>query len=796
MNFDGSAAFGKPGVAPTWTSSAKDRVITALGSSRLWATIGHGILNEVYWPATGQPQVRDLGFIVATDGSWSEVKRVNRYTLSTPKPYVPLPEIVHQGERYRLRLEFLPDPSRDVLLIRTELEGEGMRLYPLLAPHLGMSGWSNTAWVADQLYATSGDRALCLACDPQFERASAGYVGTSDGWQDFARHGRMTWTFSRAEEGNVALMAELKPGPSVLALAFAHTPAGARTLALSALDEGYAHVRRYFIQGWEDWGSRLELPASMPELQEEAGISATVLRVHEDRTFPGAIVASLSIPWGNRNNDPGGYHLVWTRDAVEAGFGLLAVGQVEDAEHLLAYLVATQSSDGSWAQNFYPDGRPYWTGIQLDEVGFPIMLAAKLHESGHLHGPGVSRMVEMAAAYLAQHGPISPQDRWEENPGVSPFTLAVEVAALVAAAHHHLKGADRDYALSLADCWNERIEEWTYVQGTDLAQRHGVTGYYIRISPPPEDCGWRGRVVVRNRSGLTLPAEALIGLDFIHLARLGLRSADDPRLLDSLKVADAMLRVETPAGVGYHRYNGDGYGEHEDGRPFDGTGIGRVWPLLTGERGFMALVQGQETLPYLETMARMTGRWGLLPEQVWDTDPIPERELFPGKPSGGAMPLIWAHAEFLKLLVARERGRPLELLDSVWSRYRGLRPEATTWHWRDEAPSSVLPSGRSLVIEARRPFTLHVGFDGWQRIKDITSQPLGLGMHGVRFDPPALASAISLQFTRFFPDENRWEGSDYQVALASRGTPRRESCSGERSITRAQQRGSEPLRAS
>ena len=771
----GEIAFGKPGSAPTWTSSAKDRVITALSSSRLWATIGHGILNEVYWPATGQPQIRDLGFIVAGQGFWAEVKRMNRYTLRTPKSYVPLPTIVHHGEHHTLSLEFLPDPYRDVLLIKTELEGEHVRLYPLLAPHLGMTGWNNTAWVADHLYAASGDRALCLACDHGFERASAGYVGASDGWQDFAQHSRMTWTYSRADEGNVALMAELKPGTCVLALAFAQTPEGARTLALSSLDEGYVHVRHDFVQGWEDWGSRLDLPASTPELQEEAALSATVLRVHEDRTFPGSIVASLSIPWGNRSNDPGGYHLVWTRDAVEAGFGLLAAGQVEDVQHLLAYLMATQNPDGGWAQNFYPDGRPYWTGIQLDEVAFPVLLAAKVHESGHGQGPDVSRMVQKAAAYVAQHGPVTPQDRWEENPGVSPFTLAVEVAALLAAASLHLEGRDRDYAQSLADCWNERIEEWTYVQGTELAQQHGVDGYYIRISPPPEDSGWRGRVSVRNRPGLIMPAEALVGLDFIYLARLGLRSAHDQRLIDSLKVADAVLRVETPSGPGYHRYNGDGYGEHEDGRPFDGTGIGRLWPLLTGERAFMALLQGHDPLPYLETMARMTGSWGLLPEQVWDSEPIPERELFPGKPTGSAMPLIWAHSEFLKLLRSRERQQPLELLDSVWSRYRGQRPEAATWHWRDQVPVSVLPAGRSLVIEDRREFVLHFGFDGWQRIEDIASRPLGLGMHGVHLDARRLARAISLQFTRLFRAEERWEGIDHDIALASNPARQRTS---------------------
>ena len=765
----GSIAFGKPGIAPTWTSSAKDRVITALGPSRLWATIGHGILNEVYWPATGQPQIRDLGFIIAGDGIWTEVKREMRYTLTTPAPYIPLPTVVHGGEQYRLTLEFLPDPYRDVLLIRAQLEGKGLRLYPLLAPHLGMTGWNNTAWVADHLYAQSDDLALCLASEPTFRRASAGYVGESDGWQDFAGNGRMTWDFVRADEGNVSLMAELDPGESVIALAFAETPEGARTLAMSSLSEGFAHVRQHFIAGWEAWGSQLILPKPTPEIAEEACLSATVLRVHQDRTYPGAMVASLSIPWGNRSDDRGGYHLVWTRDAVEAGFGLLAAGQIEDAQHLLAYLAATQRLDGSWAQNFYPDGRPYWTGIQLDEVGFPIMLAAKILELGLADGPAMSQMVRRAAAYIAQRGPVSPQDRWEENPGAGPFTLAVEVAALVAAAHHYLEGMDREYALSLADCWNERIEEWTYVRDTELSQRHGVDGYYIRISPPPEDCGWRGRVQVSNRAGLEMPAEALVGLDFIHLARLGLRSANDVRLRDSLKVVEAVLRVETPSGPGYHRYNGDGYGEHEDGSPFDGTGVGRLWPLMTGERGFMALLQGQDTLPYLETMARMTGRWGLLPEQVWDSDPIPEFGLFPGKPTGSAMPLIWAHAEFLKLLVAREQNRPLELLDAVLSRYQGHAPTAATWYWRDEIPIAVLPPGRSLVIEDRCRFTLHFGFDGWKRTQDKHSQPIGLGMHGVRLELDTLAVAAQLQFTRFFPDEVGWEGVDHQVTITPSG---------------------------
>ena len=494
-------AFGKPGIPPTWSSSAKDRVVSSLGSSRLWVSVGHGIVNEVYWPATGQPQTRDLGFIVAGEGFWVEVKRQLRYTLRTPKPYVPLPEIVHTGDRYRLTLELVPDPYRDVLLIHTRLAGDGLRCYPLLAPHLGMSGWNNTAWVSDGLYASTERRALCLLSDPPFIRGSAGYVGRSDGWQDFAQHGLMTWAFDRAEDGNVALMGELDSADSVLALAMAETPEGARTLARSSLAEGYEHVREHFVAGWEAWGTRLELPAATPVIEEAACISATVIRSHEDRTFPGAIVASLSIPWGNSRNDAGGYHLVWTRDAVEAGFGLLAVGQIEDVEHLLAYLAATQHADGGWPQNFYPDGRPYWTGIQLDEVALPMLLAAKLHELHVAVSPTVTGMVRRAAAFLAHHGPASPQDRWEEKPGASPFTVALEIAALVAAASYYLDKSDRDYAFALANSWNERIEEWTYVVDTEIDRSYHVDGHYIRVSPPSQGRVRSDPVTLAQRDG-------------------------------------------------------------------------------------------------------------------------------------------------------------------------------------------------------------------------------------------------------------------------------------------------------
>ncbi len=626
-------AFGKPGIPPTWASSDKDRVGTALGTSRLWFTLGHGILNEVFWPSVGRPQIRDLGFIVAREGFWAEVKRVARYRILEEDPASPLVEVVHEGEGYRLHLALVPDPRRDALLIGFRLEGEGFRLYPLLAPHLGGSGWGNTAWVEEGvLLAQKGEEALALV--GPFARGSAGYVGFSDGWQDFTQNGAMTWTFSRAEEGNVALMGEVLEAKGTLALAFALTPEGAKALAKSALAEGLEGVRKRVEALWRrevgdeelsahtsvsqhempelgPGGGLFGVPAAAkaavgylkdpdPELEALARRSFLVLKAHEDRTYPGALVASLSVPWGNTRDDRGGYHLVWTRDAVEAAFAYLALGREEEVRTVLAYLAATQEQDGHWPQNFFPEGRPYWQGIQLDETALPVLLVAALKERGGLNGAfpleTARTLVRRAAGFLAREGPVSPQDRWEENPGLSPFTLATTIAALAAAAlYGFLEGEEAEYALSLADCWNARVEEWTYVEGTGLDRSHGTRGHYVRIAPPGP-LGPRGRVEVKNRTGVSLEPAALVGLEFLALLRLGLRPPQDPRLQDSLRLADALLRVETPTGLFYHRYPEDGYGEHEDGHPFDGTGKGRAWPLLTGERGMAAFLLGEDPL--------------------------------------------------------------------------------------------------------------------------------------------------------------------------------------------------------
>lgn len=774
----GRLAPGGPGIAPTWSSSDKDFVTTALGTARVWATVGHGVLNEVYWPSTGEPRLRDLTFyLVAQDGGgWIDLKRERSYRLDRPDPALPLVTVIHEGTwndtPYRLDLEIVPDTDRDALLLRYEVTGP-WSLVAILAPHLDGEGSDMTAWVetGGGLVATGFDVATCLLFREGFDQASVGFAGTSDGWQDLDRHGRLTWAYDRAEHGNVALTGKLPEQTGVMALSFASTPDGAVTLARSALAGRFRPARERFREQWRTWADAMSGFDAGPPLGAEDGTdlsdrmrdaalnSAVVLKSHEDRTYPGALVASLSTPWGSSTNTLGGYHLVWPRDTVLTAFAFIAMDMPDDATRILGHLVATQRPNGHWWQNAYPSGTPFWTGIQLDEAAFPILLAAKLRELGQEIPHGTGSMVRRAVAFVARTGPTSGQDRWEENPGINPFTLAVAIAGLVAAAPW-LDEAGAAEALDLADDWCERIEEWLYVDRSHWTKVSGATGHYIRIAP---DAGGKaGTVHLGNRNGETIPAADLVAMEFSYLSRLGLRADDDPRILETLKVVDEALTALTPSGRVYHRYNEDGYGEKADGSPYDGSGIGRGWPFLVGERGHLALGQGKPVDVYLATMMACASAGGLMPEQVWDMDAIPERGLFPGRPSGSAMPLLWTHAEFIKLVVARRDGRPVERLACVADRYAGPRMPVAS-RWRDAAPRATLIRGRDLLVEGATSFGLHFGIGGWDEPFDRIAERGPLGLWRVRISAAELTGHSSLIFTRH--GNNGWEGRDHLIMI-------------------------------
>jgi glucoamylase len=507
----------------------------ALGISRLWFTLGFGIVNEVYYPRVDIPQIRDLGFIIADgEGFWAEVK-----------PRRQLPDKA-TGTRYPGRRDRAPAralfaasahrprraarcagnrmPSRR----RSEAEGLCVAGAPPRRHRVRQPRCHPSVSPSSHVWAEQGPFGAALAAVDEKQRdaigrASAGYVGDSDGWQDFARNSAKTWEYENAGPGNVALMAELPPR-IVLALGFGSSAEAAATLVISSLLQPFDNLLQQHIAPWQAWqaerSERCAVPLDIPPaLAEEFLVSTVVLRSHLDKTYPGAMVASLSVPWGDTGNERGGYHLVWPRDLVEAAGALLALGAEQEARDTLRYLSATQIEDGHWQQNQWLGGRPFWEGIQLDETAFPVLLAAAL----------------------------------------------------------------------------------------------------------------------------------------------------DP-------------------------------------------------------------------LPYLEAMTAVASAGGMLPEQVWDADPIPNRRLMRGRPTGSAMPLVWAHAEFIKLLMSRQIGQPIDRPRSVWRGYRGRRPTARHAFWWLHAPIDSMLAGQRLAIALPRSAVVHWGREGWREVADQPTCDSGLGFEVATLD--------------------------------------------------------------
>lgn len=787
---------GRPGIPPRWTSSAKSGVGTALSPvSRVWFTLSHGILNEVYYPRVDQACTRDLGFIV-TDGQdfFSEEKRHTAHEIEYVAEGTPAYQLTNtcRHRRYRIEKEVLSDPERDVVLQWTRfvpLKGElaDYHLYALLAPHLANHGSGNTAWVGEykgspMLFAERAGTALALASSAPWLKRSAGFVGESDGWQDLSQDKHMTWTYDRAEDGNVALTGEIdlqaSRGEFVLALAFGRTPAEAGFRALASLESDFDRAKDTYIRGWQEWQSTLSQLEPSTDGADLGRTSTMVLRTHEAKRFPGGMIASLSIPWGiaKGDDDLGGYHLVWPRDLVEAAGGLLAAGAHDDVRRILAYLNATKEADGHWPQNMWLDGSAYWSGVQMDETAFPILLVELARREGALDAGEVSNlwpMVRRAAGFLVRNGPVTPQDRWEEDPGYSPFTLAVEIAALLAAADLAEEQNESDLATYLqetADAWNANIERRTYVTGTDLADEIGVDGYYVRIAPPEEAAAAspaEGFVPIKNRppGESEESASEIVSPDALALVRFGLRAPNDPRIVNTVKVIDASLKVDTPFGSAWHRYDGDGYGEHEDGSPFDSTGVGRAWPLLTGERAHYELAAGRrdEAQRLLEAVEVFANAGGMIPEQIWDAEDITERELYFGRPSGSAMPLVWAHAEYIKLRRSLQDGHVFDMLPQTVQRYQQEHVDSTYTIWRFNQKAKTIPAGRTLRIEVMAPAVVHWTTDGGDTTRDTETRDVGLGMHVVDLQTSDLKAGATLTFTFYWPETGRWEGTDFTL---------------------------------
>ena len=787
---------GAPGIEARWEHGDKVGVGTAYSSdSRLWYTLWRGVVTEVYYPFVDHPQLRDLQFLISDGQQFFHEERHHLvpsvrnldpvapgYAVSTQDP---------QG-RYVIEKEVIAAPHRPVLLERVILRrAPGFRtplkLYALAAPHLGIGGALNNGYVIEiagqpLLAAERDGNWLVLGASVPWGRLSAGYVGTSDGWTDLNANLRMDWEYDRAPSGNVALTGELayvEGEPFTLALAFGSSLTNAATALLQTLAFPYERHRERFLEQWR------RAAGVRPGLAERSGdhghllrTSVTTLLCHEDKSYPGAFIASLAIPWGNSRNDSdrGGYHLVWTRDLCQVATGLLAVDHAEAALRTLLYLAASQRPDGSFPQNFWLNGDPYWAGIQLDEVSFPVLLAGRLREAGALAGFDPYPMVRSAARFLVEFGPATGQERWEEVGGYSPSTLAAHIAALCVAASFARERSEPRLATFLegyADFLESHLEAWTVTRnGTELP---GRPHHFVRILPadpedptPTEDPETTWVSLANQPPGAPnqFPARAVVDPGFLELVRYGVRRADDPLLQASVEVVDHALKVDTPAGPVWRRYSHDGYGQRDDGGPFDLWGTGRAWPLLAGERGHFELARGGDPTPYLRTLERIASTTGLLPEQVWDQGDLPEKHLALGRPTGAAMPLAWAHAEYLKLLRSTADRHVFDRVRVVEERYggrpRSARPVREVWKHRRQ-PGSIR-AGTPLRIQCAAPFRLHYSLDGWRTVSDLEAVDTGIGISVADPEIPA-GSDGPLLFTFYWPERGAWEGRDYRVEL-------------------------------
>jgi len=753
-----SVAPGGPGLPPRWARGAKDAVGTAYSAaSRVWYTVAAGIVTEVYFPTIDTPQIRDLQLLV-TDGAtfFHDERRNTRSTVDLLDEASLGFEIVNRAENglYTIRKTIIGAPHHDCLLMRMRFEAspgvlQRLHAYVLCAPHLEIGGWHNNAETLDTnagrvLIAFKGATWMALGATTPILRRSCGFVAVNDGWTDLHDNLSMDWDYDAAYDGNIALTAEVDPssGPFTIGLAFGDTRHRAVTNLFQSFAVPFDLQVENFQAEWSRTSKRFALAASQPD---EAGAvlfkrSVNLLLAHEDKSYPGATIASMSIPWGSSKGDEelGGYHLVWTRDLVQTATALLAAGDLVTPRRALVYLAVSQRADGGFYQNFWIDGRPYWAGVQLDEVSFPIVLAWHLHNAGALGEFNPLEMVAAACGFLIREGPTTAQERWEENGGFSPSTLAINIAALVCAADLLDSAGDlatATFVREYADFLEQHVDAWTATTAGTLVP--GVPHHYIRINPNAdgrEDPNV-GDVVLANQppeGPWAYPARDIVDAGFLELVRYGIKNPHDPLIVDSVRVVDAVLKVETPLPC-WRRYNHDGYGQRADGSSFNGWGRGRPWPLLTGERGHYELAAGRDAVPYVRALEAFSAGIGLIPEQIWDQPSVPERLLRYGGPTNAALPLIWAHAEHIKLVRSIANGRVFDLLDCVSGRYLGQdRGRLIRWEvWSDKRRVSAIPSGVRLRIIDASPFVLEWTSSEWSQLARLESVSTRVSVHYV-----------------------------------------------------------------
>lgn len=666
-----------------WLSAAKNGFGTSNSlSSKIWFTLSRGVLTEVFYPTLDTPNVQSLQLIVVTDSRVETEIDDMIQRLEVPDSRSLTFRQINRSKKsdFTISKTYVTDPANESLLIDVQYHSStNSSVYLHFDPSLNNSGRHDTAWSSDDaLLATDAaiSSALVSNCGFVKENSTNGYLGTSDGLTQLRKEQRPNH-YERASDGNVVQVAKLEKlstaGTSncTIALGFGENAQQALSSARKSLRRGFRRVLGEYQGGWHGYAATL--PNVGPKYQAQFNMSAMVLRALEDKKYRGAMIASPSNPWGAgpNANEPTttGYHAVWSRDLYHVATAFLAMGDRSTANRALDFLFRIQQKpDGSFPQNSRVDGRLIGEGLQMDQVAYPLVLAYQLRRNDRQTW---LKHVKPAADFILQHGPLTEQERWEEERGYSPATIAAEIAGLVCAADIARVNRDRQSEaayLKKADEWAKKVETWT-------ATSTGQSGhYYLRVTEnaDPND----GAVININSGGGDHDERDIVDAGFLELVRFGVKPANDPLIRRSLAIVDRMIKLDTKNGAAWYRYNKDGYGERDDGGGYDGrSGRGRPWPLLTGERGEYELALGNKVAARLrlDALLAFANEGRMIPEQIWDKRNSPQPHLQFGEGTGSATPLGWAMAQFIRLVMNIRHGRNLETPTVVAARYHALR---------------------------------------------------------------------------------------------------------------------------
>jgi glucan 1,4-alpha-glucosidase len=733
-------------VVPTWSTGERYGVGTACDHrteepSRVWFTLTEGALAEPRFPSVDVLNFRTIEFLIV-DSKADYAARTSRRrrpdaedTLErSTEPATDDALVYRQQIRetaanrgWQLCLEYVTDPARDAILVDVTFEATDENQYDVYvvggAAPSGYAGGTDAqsigdrdgqalaAWEAGSEHTpvfqdeegTPHEVASVLAADEPFEGALVTHESPARLAAALGA-GQSPAAFDdelEASDEQVVLAgqlgAESQSVGQTVALGFAEEADvdAAAEIAVEAIDRGYEAARDAYVAGWQSSLEDHVLPASVradDALANQYRTALMVLKAVADKAVPGASVASPSVPWGEAVDatEPGdyGYNFVWSRDQYQVFTALAAAGDLEDAIDCVEYLYEYQQrEDGFLPQNTYVDGRTRWDGEQLDNIAFPAVMAYQLADEHEIAFTDVDydyADVRRSIEYVLRSGPRSEQERWEEEDGYSPSTIAAAAAGLgcaAALADDVGERADALVYLAHADWWRRDVDQWCATE-TGTAD-HEQTPYYVRVTDEGDPDTETDRTLANN--GPTLDERAIIDAGFLDLVRLGLRAPDDPIVENSVSVVDDTIRVETPNGPGWYRYNGDGYGEvgsdgpdHEPGAPWqldrDGSS-GRLWPLLTGERGEYELLAGTESGEHspgnlLRTMQRFANSGRMIPEQVWDQADKTAYDWTVGEGTGAATPLAWSMAQYIRLAESIDTGEPVETPAILAHRYR------------------------------------------------------------------------------------------------------------------------------